>query len=67
MCRQGSKKEDASGKSGLLEALENMMDGVDFEFGGWGDLSILEKEEPDHYVIKAIRAITKAKNGTLDE
>ena len=45
----------------LADCLESVLSEVDFEFGGWGDESVLEEDEPDHYVIKARDLIAKAR------
>ena len=41
----------------LVKVTENLLSEIDFEFGGWGDLSVLEEDEPDHYAIQVMNAI----------
>ena len=46
----------------LAAALKEVLREVDFDFGGWGDLSVLESDEPDHYAVRAYNLLHKYEN-----
>ena len=41
----------------LIAILKNVLNGVESEFGGWGDIGILAEDEPTHYAVMAYEEI----------
>lgn len=41
----------------IIKTLNELMSGIDFDFGGFGDMSVLAEDEPDHYAVKVMELI----------